>query len=306
MHDLVRFDLNLLVAFDVLMTERGVTRAGRRLGITQAAMSNTLRRLREIFDDPLFVKIGLRMEPTARALELAGPVERALREVRQALNQERFEPSRAEYLFRIGMVDYASVLLLNPLLELLRRKAPGVTLELVDIGGEEERSVLESGEAELVFSRFQWVPPNILLHRVFQMQYACLFRAGHPLVRENGELTLEAFLEAEHVHFYPRGLTSTVVDESLAHMGRSRKIKARLYSLANLPMAVAESDMMAILPDRVAHRIARPFGLQVAPVPVNTPPLRMALAWHPRTEKSPPNIWLREEVKALLERPEDV
>ncbi|MBF0127156.1 MAG: LysR family transcriptional regulator [Magnetococcales bacterium] len=304
MHDLVRFDLNLLVAFEVLMTERGVTRAGRRLGITQAAMSNTLRRLREIFDDPLFVKIGLRMEPTARALELSGPVERALKEVRQALNQERFEPERAEYLFRIGMVDYASVLLLNPLLQLLRQKAPGVVLELVDIGGEEERTVLESGAAELVFSRFQWVPPNILLHRVFQMQYACIYRPDHPLV-PNGVLTLEAFLEADHIHFFPRGITSTVVDESLAHMGRARNIKARLYSLGTLPFMVAESDVMAILPDRVARKLAKPLGLQVSPVPVNTPPLRMAMAWHPRTEKSPPNIWLREEVKALLAQPEE-
>ncbi|MEO5331608.1 MAG: LysR family transcriptional regulator [Magnetococcus sp. YQC-5] len=300
MHDLVRFDLNLLVAFDVLLTERGVTRAGRRLGITQAAMSNTLRRLRDIFADPLFVKIGLRMEPTARALELAGPVERALKEVRQALNQERFDPTQDQHLFRIGMVDYAAILLLTPLMEFLRQKAPGVVVELVDIGGEDERAVLENGAADLVFSRFQWVPPNIQLHRVFQMQYACIFRAGHPLVPD-GRLTLEAFLAADHVHFYPRGMTSTVVDETLAHMGRSRSIKARLYSLGVLPFMVAQSDMMAILPDRVAQLVSTPLGLGVAPVPVNTPPLRMALAWHPRTEKSPPNIWLREEVKTLLE-----
>ncbi|MBF0341233.1 MAG: LysR family transcriptional regulator [Magnetococcales bacterium] len=305
MHDLVRFDLNLLVAFDVLMTERGVTRAGRRLGITQAAMSNTLRRLRDIFDDPLFVKIGLRMEPTARALELAGPVERALKEVRQALNQERFDPIHARHLFRIGMVDYAAVLLLNPLVDLLRRKAPGVAVELVDIGGEEERTVLESGAADLVFSRFQWVPPNILLHRVFQMQFVCLFRQGHPLVPD-GKLTLEAFLAADHIHFYPRGMTSTVVDEALANLGRSRSIKARLYSLGVIPFMVAESDVMAVVPDRVARRLAKPLGLSFAPVPVSTPPLRMAIAWHPRTEKSPPNIWLREEVKAILELPEEV
>ncbi len=299
MHDLIRFDLNLLVAFDVLMTERGVTRAGRRLGITQAAMSNTLRRLRDIFADPLFVKVGLRMEPTARALELAGPVERALKEVRQALNQERFDPGHAQHLFRVGMVDYASVLLLAPLLECLRQKAPGVVLELVDIGGEEERTVLETGAADLVFSRFQWVPPNICLHRTFQMQFACIYRAGHPLVPE-GELTLEGFLAAEHVHFYPRGMTSTVVDEALAHMGRSRFIKARLYSLAAIPFMVAGSDLMAVLPDRVARQISQPLGLHFSPVPVKTPPLRMAMAWHPRTEKNPPNIWLREEVKALL------
>ncbi|MBF0429280.1 MAG: hypothetical protein HQL94_10185, partial [Magnetococcales bacterium] len=100
--------------------------------------------------------------------------------------------------------------------------------------------------------------------------------------------------------------TNTVVDEALANMGRSRAIKARLYSLGVMPFIVAQSDMMAILPDRVARVLAKPFGLGVSPVPVATLPLRMAIAWHPRTEKSPPNIWLREQVKALLEMPEDV
>ncbi len=298
MNDLVRFDLNLLVAFDTLMTERGVTRAGRVLGITQAAMSNTLRRLRDIFDDPLFVKTGLRMEPTARALELAEPVRRALREVRSALSQERFDPSRSGYMFRIGMVDYAAAMLLPVLLPFLQREAPGVTLELVDIGADEESSALESGTVDLVLSRFQWVPPKVLLHRFFQTRYVCICRPDHPLVGD--VLTLEAFLQARHVHYFPRGMTTTVVDEALAAMGLKRDIQARLYSLSLVPFMVAESDLLAIMPEVSARYVAEPLGLKILSIPVETPNLRLAIAWHPRSDRSPPNIWLREQVKRLM------
>ena len=298
MDDLVRFDLNLLVAFDALMTERGVTRAGRVLGITQAAMSNTLRRLRNAFDDPLFVKSGPRMEPTARAIELAEPVRRALAEVRQMLGREGFHPQRSAYMFRIGVVDYGAAMLLPPLLPLLAREAPGVTVELVDVGATEEASALESGTADLVLSRFQWVPPNLLLYRLFQTDYVCVCRRDHPGVGDT--LTLEAFVAARHVHYYPRGMHSTVVDEALEGMGLKRTIQARLYSLSLVPFLVAGSDLLAILPEATARHVAPPLGLRILPLPIKTPALRVAIAWHPRTADDPPNVWLRERVKALL------
>ncbi len=299
MNDLVRFDLNLLVAFDTLMTERGVTRAGRVLGITQAAMSNTLRRLRDIFDDPLFVKTGLRMEPTPRALELADPVRRALHEVHGALNQERFDPFKSVYRFRVGMVDYAAAMLLPVLLPFLQRTAPGVTLELVDVGGDEESSALESGTVDMVFSRFQWVPPKLMLYRLFQTIYVCVCRPGHPLVGSN--LTMEAFIRARHIHYYPRGMTTTMVDEALAAMGLHRNVSVRLYSLSLVPFMVADSDLLAIMPEVTARYVAKPLGLQIVSVPVEIPDLQLAMAWHPRSDQSPPNIWLREQTKILME-----
>lgn len=297
--DLVGFDLNLLVAFDTLMTERGVTRAGRILGITQAAMSNTLRRLRGIFGDPLFFKSANRMEPTPLALELAGPVEEALREIRLLLDQENFDPATARSTFRIGMVDYAASLLLPPLLERLEKIAPGVTIELIDVGGEDEHSVLEDGTADLVFGRFQEILPKLLLHRVFEMEYVCVFRKNHPLVAD--KLTLDAFLAAQHIHYYPRGMTTTVVDEALSQQGLERNIVARLFSLSLVPFILQDTDKMAIMPGRVARYIAKPLNLQVAAIPIDSPKLRLAVAWHPRVEKSPANIWLRDLVLEILQ-----
>lgn len=299
-YDLVKFDLNLLLAFDTLMTERGVTRAGKVLGITQAAMSNTLRRLREIFDDPLFVKTGQRMEPTAKAMELSTPISQALFHVRQALDQERFEAHRATQVFRIGTVDYAAASLLPLLLPQLQQDAPGISLEVVDVGGEGEVSVLESGTVDLVFSRFQWVPPKVLLHRFFMWEYVCLARQNHPLI-PGGKLTVEAMSQARFVHYYPAGMDSTVVDEALAEMGRQRRIVARLSTFGMVPFLVAGSDLMAIMPEGTAHYVAPPLGLQVVRLPFKTSKLRLAMAWHPRSEKNPANIWLRNQIRVLME-----
>ena len=306
-HPLSRVDLNLLIAFDALMMEGGVTRAGRRLGITQAAMSNTLRRLREVFDDPLFVKKGHRMEPTSRALELHESASKALFHTHRLLNLKQFDPKQSNMVFRIGTVDYAGALLLPPLVNFFAHESPGMSIQVVDTGGSDELTLLESGQVDLVFSRFQWVPPRVFLYRVFSMTYVCLFRANHPLVHDN-TVTMEALLAARHIHYFPRGMDATVVDEVLANLGYKRQIVARMKSFSILPMMLERSDLMTIVPSSTAAYIAKMTGLQWAPLPdmLDTPKLRMAIAWHPRTNQDPANIWLRDSVKEILERTEQV
>ncbi|MBF0414860.1 MAG: LysR family transcriptional regulator [Magnetococcales bacterium] len=302
--ELQNFDLNLLLAFETLFIERGVTRAGNVLGITQAAMSNTLRRLRTIFNDPLFIKEGNRMEPTALALELSGPIADALKEMRQILEVESFNPKKSRTIFRIGLVDYSAAILLPPLLERLKVTGPHISLDLVDIGGEDEARFLESGEVDLIFSRFQNVTHKESLIRLYEMRYVCLYRPGHPLI-VNGELTLDTFLKADHVHYYPQGMVTTVVDEALAQIGKSRRIVARLFSLSLVPFIVNGSDMLAIVPDGVAQCVAGPLHLSIAPVPVETPLLRLAVAWHARTENSAGHVWLRQQVLSVLGQGQD-
>ncbi|MBF0125399.1 MAG: LysR family transcriptional regulator [Magnetococcales bacterium] len=298
-HPLSKVDINLLVAFDSLMTENGVTRAGRTLGITQAAMSNTLRRLREIFDDPLFIKKGHRMEPTARALELHQVVCQALYYAQRALAVNHFDPSKVQHTLRVGMVDYAATLLLTPLVNLLAKQAPGIRVEVVDTGGMDDALFLEQGRVDLVLSRFQWVPVKALLYRLFNINYVCIFRRGHPLIQEDS-FTLDTMLAARYVHYYPRGMESTVVDETLAELGYKRQIIARLNSFATVPTLVANSDVMALVPSCTAVYLAQKMGLEWARLPVRTALLRMAIAWHPRTDRDPLNIWVREHVKQIL------
>ncbi|MBF0172708.1 MAG: LysR family transcriptional regulator [Magnetococcales bacterium] len=299
--ELQQFDMNLLLAFETLFIERGVTRAGNVLGITQAAMSNTLRRLRTIFNDPLFVKDGTRMEPTALALELSGPVSAALWEMRQILEVEDFNPATSRTVFRLGVVDYSAAVLIPALIECLQVESPHVSVELIDIGGEDEARFLESGEVDLIFSRFQNIMHKESLKRLYEMHYVCLHRPGHPLVHE-GTLTLEAFLQAGHVHYYPKGMVTTVVDEALAHMGASRRIVARMFSLSLVPFIVQSSDLLAVVPEGVARFVAGPLNLSIAPLPIETPPLRIAVAWHRRTENSAQHIWLRQQILSVLEK----
>ncbi len=296
--NLNQFDLNLLVAFDTLMTERGVTRAGRVLGITQAAMSNTLRRLRDRFDDPLFIKAGSRMEPTPRAMELALPISRALEHIQHVFSREAFNPEQSRQLFRIATVDCVAATFFPRLLEELSTIAPGVAVELCDPGSDRQVTMLEEGKADLALTWFPWVlPGGVRLHRLYRMRWACLSRPGHPLIGKR--LDLEGFLAANHVQYYPHGMESTPVDEALMQMGRKRRVVLKLGTTSIIPFLVAREDLLAVLPERFATYLAQRMGLQTHPLPVRTAPLRIAMAWHPRTDNSPAHVWLRQLIVTL-------
>lgn len=298
--NLSQFDLNLLVAFNTLMTERGVTRAGRVLGITQAAMSNTLRRLRDTFGDPLFIKSGLRMEPTARALELAEPISRALYHTKRVLDQECFDPVNAQHTFRLGVIDCVASAFLPKLMVQLANNAPGITIEMVDVGSHEQAVLLEQGGVDLSVAWFQWVAGGeLLMQRLFQMEYACLSRPGNPMVGDT--LTLEGFLKARHIQYYPRGLETTPVDESLFQMGHTRTIVTKFFSPSTVPYLVSNSDMLAVIPNPFADFLAKPLGLRVDSIPFKTAPLHIAMAWHPRSKNNPADTWFRAQVYAFFQ-----
>ncbi|OSM01559.1 LysR family transcriptional regulator [Magnetofaba australis] len=296
-----KFDLNLLVAFDALMTERGVTRAGRRLGITQAAMSNTLRRLRTAFDDALFVKTGARMEPTPRALELAGMIESALDLVHEALDQDSFDPATSRYVFRMGMVDYTAPLVFPPLLEQMERNAPNVTLEVANTG-DFHGEMIESGEVDLILSRVEDLPPNVHHRLVREMPFVVLFRPDHPVLAHGGA-TLKNVLACKHVHYYPPGIEESFIDVALDKINAHRDIAVKLESFGMLPTLVSQTDLIATINKAAADVVAPAMGLTSAPLPFPCPPLQLAMAWHDRTEHSQPNIWFREQVQQALNAP---
>lgn len=294
-----KVDLNLLVAFDVLMTERSVTQAGRVLGITQAAMSNTLKRLRHTFNDPLFAKHGLAMAPTAQALKLSEPISRALDHAQMVLKRERFDPATDHRLFRVGVSDCVSSVMVPPLLARLKEIAPNVCLEIVEPSGVKQAKVLERGEVDLLVSWFQWVTSDRLhLHRLLEMNCVCVARPGNPHVGE--KLTLDGFLGADHVQFLPPELTATPVDEALQQLGHTRKIVGRFNSSGIVSHLVATSDLLTVLPDRQAHFLARGMTLKVHPLPFKVMPLRIAMAWHSRSDETPPDQWLRHVIIDLF------
>ncbi|HIJ84773.1 MAG: transcriptional regulator, LysR family [Magnetococcales bacterium] len=294
-------DLNLLVAFDVLMMERSVTQAGRVLGITQAAMSNTLKRLRLTFGDPLFTKRGHSMEPTALALKLAEPIVKALDHAQSLLVKEQFDPASTNRLFRMAVCDCMSSILIPPLLDHLRKAAPGVRLEVVEPEGPNQAKLLDRGESDLLVTWFQWVTADkVYLHRLFEMNCVCVARPGNPHVGE--KLTLEGFLAADHVQFMPPELTTTFVDEALLQQGYTRKIVGRFNNSGIIPHLVATSDLLTVFPDRQAHFLASRMNLEVHSLPFSVMPMRIAMAWHARNEESLPERWLRKVIVDLLDQ----
>lgn len=287
------FDLNLLKAFDALYAERHVTRAGLRIGLSQSAMSGALTRLRELLADELFVRTPLGMQPTARADDLAGPVSDVLRLVRNALRADGFEPAIAERAFTVAMSDYAAFVLLPPLLSRLGVEAPGIDLRVRGMFGREEAvDLLDSGEANLAVGVPVEASARILTRPLLREGFACIARGGHPAFVDG--INLEAFLAVPHLLVSPEGDRAGLVDHKLAKLGLERRVVLSLPQFLVAPFVVTETNLIATLAARVAHRFAAmDIGIAVHETPVALSDWPLALMWHRRADEHAATIWLR-------------
>ncbi len=294
---LVSIDLNLLVALDTLLREKNVTRAAARLGISQSAMSHALRRMRNLFEDPLFVSTPRGMQPTPRAQELADPIERILKGVEHVLDQPRFDPATAQRKFRIIASDYAQFVLLPSLVRYLERHAPGI-----DITIRTARSLLferlERGDADLAIGLFDSDMEDGYRQELFSERFVCLVRAEHPVARRG--LTLERFLEFPHALVSPREFEDTgIVDTALAKLGKKRRVSLSVPHFLVAPYAIAGSDLLLTIPARIAHAFEKPFHLRILRPPLELPGFTMSQYWHERSRQEPAHTWLRGVLKQL-------
>jgi len=289
-------DLNLLVALDVLVAERSVTRAGRRIGLSQPAMSNALRRLRQTLGDPVLVRTSHGMIPTPLASELVVPVRKALVELEAVLSLERsFDPSRAEQVFRVAAMDHAWVVLIPHLARHLASLAPGIRLDLSPYGDSIE-SDLESGvvDAAIVVGSSHGQAPGFQRAELYDDNFDCLVRRGHPLIEET--LTLAHYLASGHVLASPRSRRGGLMDRALRKQGLSRRVHVIVPHFVAAPFVVAETDLIATLPRGVARPFARMLDLRVFPTPVEIEGGPWYLLWHERTLHDSAHAWLREQM----------
>jgi DNA-binding transcriptional LysR family regulator len=296
--DLRRLDANLLVACDVLLTEQSVTRAARRLFVTQPAMSQTLGRLRELFADPLLVRQGSKMVLTPLALGLAAPLKKALADLQSALERRpSFEPARATKGFVVATTDYVGAVLFPALVRLCRREAPGVDLEVRWVEVARYAEALERGEYDLAVTA---LGPEAGCGReeLFRDRYACLVREGHPLTRRPD---LATFAASPHALMSPRGGGPGIVDEALARLDRRRRVMVRAPSFALGASMLRESDLIMTVPRRLA-RLYAGAGLAAVDPPVELPDLTIAQAWHLRNEADAASRWLRGAVARAAKR----
>jgi DNA-binding transcriptional LysR family regulator len=290
--DLSRVNLNLLVALDALLTDASVTRAAARLGVTQSALSHTLRQLREVFDDALLVRGRGGMVLTPRAQQLAAPIHRGLVALQRALrNEPVFEPRTATHRFTVATRDYFASVLLPRLMELLGQEAPGVDLELRQLDERRVPEQLESGEVDLAITTFVDEAPVLRQQKLFQEEFACLVRKRHPEVRDT--LDLKQYLRLPHALISPRGEGEGVVDRALAKLGHARRIALRLPFFLAAPLAIARSNLVLTAPRRMVEGFARGGELQILKPPIALMTFNVVQAWHERYDDDPPHRWLR-------------
>ncbi|MFD1554707.1 LysR family transcriptional regulator [Paraburkholderia silviterrae] len=291
--DIGGFDLNLLKAFDALYAERHVTRAGLRIGLSQSAMSGALTRLREIFEDELFLRTPSGMQPTPRAHDLAGPISNALRLVRGALRADGFDPATAGDAFTIAMNDYSAFVLLPPLLARLNIEAPNVDVHVHGTFGRDEAiELLDSGEVSLAIGFPVEASPRILKRPLLQEDFACVARPEHPAFAHGA--SLDAFATAPHLLVSPEGDRSSLVDRELAKLGLGRRVVLSLPQFLVAPFVIAETDLIATLASRVARRFAATgVGIAVHQPPIELPSWTLAMMWHRRADAHPATCWLQ-------------
>jgi len=301
-------DLNLLRVFDEVMTERNLTRAAGNLAMTQPAVSNAIKRLRESLHDELLVRSGYGVEPTARALELWPAVRAALDALREAVQPGRgFDPFASRETFVIAMADATAASLMPPLMRHFQAVAPGVSIRGRPLLSRDPRGALASGELDLAVGYFpaalaaidhatmQAGTPDPVSHqRLYDGEYVAVMRADHPLAQ--GRLTLETYCAARHVLVSFSGRPFGFVDEALASLGRRRRVVLTVNEFFTAARVVSQSDLLTILPHHFIGSTGIADQLAWRRLPLEMPVVHVDMFWHRRNENRPDHAWLRHEL----------
>lgn len=299
-----RFDLNLLIYLDVLLRERSVTKAAQQLGITQPAMSNGLKRLREVFSDPILVRTSDGMSATERAQQLQPLVRNILAEVDSAVQPTgAFEAEDSGRVFRIMVSDYAESTLVPAIVKRLRQEAPRVILDFMTPSDVTYKD-LEQGKVDMAINRFDELPQSFHQKTIWTDGFSCLLNPDNPLARS---FTLEAYLQANHIWVSKTGMGVGTgvnpskdkavqlgwVDEALAAIGHKRKISVFTRHYQMPALLAMNNDLIATLPTKAAQMQADGSGLILLSPPFTVPPFELKMAWSPLLHHNPAHQWMR-------------
>lgn len=292
-----RLDLNLLRVFDAIHQTRSVTIAASNLHLTQPAVSKHLNRLREVLEDPLFVRTSDGMAPTPRAEAIAGPIRQALSEVRNTIERQLgFDASKSDRTFRVFMSDLGQMVLLPKLLELISREAPAVNIHTVQVPSARMRGVaLESGDVDLAVGYFEEFEGSIRCQVLFEEHYVGMVRANHPTIR--GTISFEQFLNTPHLVYQPsgggHGSQDNVVDKAFWSAGVERRVAVRVAHTMGISSMVSSTDLLVVVPHRLARASDGLIDVTILELPIDIPRFHIAQYWHDRFHADPGNRWLR-------------
>ena len=296
--NLSALDLNLLVALDALLEEKSVTRAAKRVGLSQPAMSHALSRLRDVLSDPLLVRNGQQLACTPRALELAPRLRENLESLRATLfDTNNFEPSSAERTFSISTADYASLILLPRLMSELTHEAPNVDVHILPPLVDDIAGKLARGELDLVIGIFSSEQTSLYIKHILYEKFVCMLRRDHPYAKR--PLTLERYCELRHIMVAPQNTRGSFVDTELARLGKTRRVALTVPQFSIVPHVVATTDCVWTAPEKTAHQYATMLPVTLRPLPIQLAGFTLSLAWHERMHNDQGHRWFREKIIAL-------
>ena len=310
-------DLNLLRVFDEVMAERNLTRAAHNLSLTQPAVSNAMRRLREALGDELVQRSGQGVEPTAYALSLWPEVHTALRQLQELIVPSHFEPATAADTFVLAMADATAAALIPGLVDILETEAPGVSIRVVPLSTRDPRRLLEDAEADLAIGYFPAVLTDLTARsqagaavafthqRLYDGEYVCAMRRDHPFA--SGPMTLNRFCAARHLLVSFSGRPYGFIDEALASIQRQRRIVLTVNQFFTAGRVVACSNLLTVLPRHFVSATGIADTLVLRKLPFDVPMVHVDALWHHRQQQGSAHQWLRQAVtrsaaKAFTER----
>ncbi len=296
--NLSRLDLNLLVAFDALLTERSVTRAAARVGLGQSAMSHNLARLRALFGDELLTRGAEGMRPTPRALALADPVRVTLAQIQAAvLKREDFNPATAERVFRIGLADSIEVAVVPGLMARLRAAAPRVSLRLRPINRISVLDELDAGSLDIGIGVFTQGQVHHKRRPLYTENFLCLFSSEQ--LKLSPPISLDDYLRVPHILTSLSDDAHGAVDEALAKHKLKRSIAMTTPGFLAVPFVLRGAPLITTMPSRLARYFAEAFGLVTSEPPIELPSFTISLLWHASFDQDPGHVWLRQTVSGL-------
>lgn len=302
--NLAAIDLNLLVAFEALMEQRSVTKAAEQLQIGQPAMSASLNRLRVLFEDKLFVRLGRQMQPTLRALAIAPGILAALHQVRQTITfNQAFEPTSSDRTFALGSSDYTSFVMIPPLLKFCHQAAPCLNFQVIGFEKDSVGELLEQGAIDVALGVFPNPPRQTAWEPIFEERFVGIVRQRHPGLKHK-TMSLEAFTHFPHALATLRRDTIGAIDMALSEQNLTRRIAFTTPHILTLPFAIASSDLIASLPHRIALRLATVCNLHIFELPIETKPWIVSMLWSILSNQDEANRWLRQTIKTVSQQVE--
>jgi len=291
-NDIARLDLNLLVALDALLTEGSVTKAARRIGVGQPAMSNSLARLREMLGDELFTRSGNTLQPTPRARLLVAPLRAVLHEMHSLLRPgDTLDPAKLTRTFRIAMPDNVEILFMPAFLARLRAEAPGVTIVMRRFERTEALDLIDAGQLDLAVGVFFEGQIHHKRRIVLREGFSCLFNAD--LLGVRAPISLDDYLRFPHVLTSLNETSHGLVDEILAKLGRKRQVAVTTPLFLTVPFIVKSVPMVTTMVASLAALYARLLGLELSPLPVDVGERQTSMVWHASYNADPAHRWMR-------------